>query len=268
MQVQTLVYDKTQGWSDALDASLDSERTLVLAFAAQGYVDDCGPLRELAHRMPHSHILGCSTAGEIAGTRVRDESISVAVARFDHTRLRHAKARLTREADSFDAGLQLARALDAADLRSVFVLSTGVGVNGSELVRGINEVLGGRVSVTGGLAGDGARFQQTWVLTEAEPAFGVVAAVGLYGDKVRVGHGSKGGWDRFGPERVVTRSTGNCCTSSTGVPPFSSTRNTSASAPGACRQPRCCFRSPCVPRATAIAASFVRSSPSMNGRNR
>jgi hypothetical protein len=38
---------------------------------------------------------------------------------------------------------------------------------------------------------------------------GYVTAVGFYGDRIRIGHGSKGGWDRFGPERLVTRSNGN-----------------------------------------------------------
>ena len=37
----------------------------------------------------------------------------------------------------------------------------------------------------------------------------MVCAAGLYGDFVTVGHGSKGGWDNFGPERLVTRSQGN-----------------------------------------------------------
>lgn len=34
-------------------------------------------------------------------------------------------------------------------------------------------------------------------------------AIGLYGDYVKLGHGSKGGWDKFGPERLVTKSKGN-----------------------------------------------------------
>ena len=37
----------------------------------------------------------------------------------------------------------------------------------------------------------------------------VVAAVGFYGDFIQIGHGSKGGWDKFGPERVVTKAEGN-----------------------------------------------------------
>ncbi len=36
-----------------------------------------------------------------------------------------------------------------------------------------------------------------------------VVAVGFYGDRLRVGYGSLGGWDPFGPERRITRSRGN-----------------------------------------------------------
>jgi len=89
------------------------------------------------------------------------------------------------------------------------VLSDGLQVNGSELVRGMNSILPASVTVTGGLAGDGDRFKRTWVIADRRLTPGFVAAVGLYGDAVRVGHGSKGGWDAFGVERRVTRSRGN-----------------------------------------------------------
>nr|WP_245828623.1 FIST C-terminal domain-containing protein [Solemya elarraichensis gill symbiont] len=38
---------------------------------------------------------------------------------------------------------------------------------------------------------------------------GSVIPVGLYGDAVRVAHGSRGGWDLLGPDREVTHSVGN-----------------------------------------------------------
>jgi hypothetical protein len=63
--------------------------------------------------------------------------------------------------------------------------------------------------VTGGLAGDGDRFKRTWVVKDGHPVGGYVTAVGLYGAAVRLTHGSKGGWDLFGPERLITRSQGN-----------------------------------------------------------
>jgi hypothetical protein len=91
----------------------------------------------------------------------------------------------------------------------VMLFSDGLNVNGSELVRGLNSVLGQDVIVTGGLAGDGADFKRTFVLDGCTPRTGLTTAVGFYGARVRVGHGCKGGLDVFGPERRITRSKGS-----------------------------------------------------------
>src|SRR5262249_14086271 len=82
-------------------------------------------------------------------------------------------------------------------------------VNGSELVRGLNSNLASNVVVTGGLAADGDRFGSTWVLDRNGWSSRRVGAVGFYGDRVRGGHGAKGGWGICGPERAVTHSKGN-----------------------------------------------------------
>ena len=63
--------------------------------------------------------------------------------------------------------------------------------------------------LTGGLAGDADRFESTLVSCNAPAEPGCIAAIGLYGDNVTIGHGSVGGWDPFGPERTITRSEGN-----------------------------------------------------------
>jgi hypothetical protein len=195
-------------WSAAFPA-LDSERTMVMAFASPSYGDRAEPLANLAAAFPHSAVIGCSTSGEIDQTHVRDDSIAVAVVRFGETKVRHAHARLDDASDSFRAGTHIADELIAPDLRAIIVLSEGVHVNGSELVRGLNARLPESVVVTGGLAGDGDRFDRTWVLAQGRPEPNAVVAVGLYGERVRVAHGSKGGWDTFGPERVVTKSKSN-----------------------------------------------------------
>jgi hypothetical protein len=102
----------------------------------------------------------------------------------------------------------LGRALSSDDLSAVFVLSDGLHVNGSELVAGINSQVG-NVPVTGGLAGDGPRFIETLVGVDAAPQSRNVAAIGFYGSSIRIGHGSAGGWDVFGPQRLITKSKGN-----------------------------------------------------------
>jgi hypothetical protein len=63
--------------------------------------------------------------------------------------------------------------------------------------------------VTGGLAGDGARFGETLVFKGDVPEKGAIAVVGLYGSRLKVGFGSLGGWAPFGPERLVTRAKAN-----------------------------------------------------------
>jgi hypothetical protein len=36
-----------------------------------------------------------------------------------------------------------------------------------------------------------------------------IVAIGLYGARLQVGCGSRGGWEPFGPERLITRATGS-----------------------------------------------------------
>ncbi len=209
MKLVTLRHDAETGWSTPLDAALDSERTLVLVFGAPHLEHSAAPIAEVVKSFPRSVVAGCSTSGEILGAAIHDRSVVVAIAQFETSSVRASQARVSAAAESFEAGQALAAGLDAPDLSAVLVLSDGLGVNGSELVRGINSALTHPVGVTGGLAGDGADFARTWVLAGGEPTTGTVTAVGLYGPDVRFAYGSHGGWDKFGPERIVTRSEGH-----------------------------------------------------------
>ncbi|MEQ1572258.1 MAG: FIST C-terminal domain-containing protein, partial [Myxococcota bacterium] len=220
LRVETFTWTGSK-WSVPVPPQLDSPRTLVLAFGPRSLMDAPEPLRALSRVYPLSHVVGCSGAGQIVAGDVSDDALTVLVARFARTDLVSATAEVTDASQSHAAGLKLSRDLAAPDLRAVFVLSEGLTVNGSELVRGLNEGLGidkGQIVLTGGLAGDGTRFERTWVLHGGEARSGLVVAVGFYGDHIVVGHGSKGGWDKFGPERVVTRSAGNVLYSLDGRP--------------------------------------------------
>lgn len=185
--------------------------TLVLIFGAPEFIDQPAALDELAAAYPKSTIIGCSTSGEIYGESIHDKSLSVGIVKFEHTRLDYAESRIhTVGGDSFFAGQELAHKLIKPDLRGILVLSEGIHINGSELVRGLNSILPETIVVTGGLAGDGDRFQRTWVLRRGKiEQNNWIVAVGLYGNRIQIGHGSKGGWDRFGPEHRVTKSVSN-----------------------------------------------------------
>ena len=209
MKLETFTYKKSSQWSVGTLPALDSNQTVVIVFGAPSFRDTPEPIQALINAYPNSHIIGCSSSGEIFGTEVNDDSLSVSVVRFEHTRVASVTTACSSAQASFAAGKALADQLHKPDLRGVLVLSDGLQVNGSELVRGINSSLPDSVIVTGGLAGDGDRFGNTWILRNGVPESGYITAVGLYGDQVHIGHGSKGGWDTFGPERRVTRSEAN-----------------------------------------------------------
>jgi hypothetical protein len=66
-----------------------------------------------------------------------------------------------------------------------------------------------QVTISGGLAGDGTNFAATLTGLDADVRPGNVVAVGLYGEHLSVGYGTFGGWEEFGPERMITASKAN-----------------------------------------------------------
>ncbi len=209
MEIEILHCEEKSIWSLDSVKPFDPKHTLIIMFGATNYMDMPDRVRQLTQAYKGAVICGCSTSGEIEGTQIHDGTLVAAVLRFSGTPLRPASAQVNESQESYAAGESLAQQLQDPSLRGVLVFSDGLKVNGSELVRGLNAVLPESVIVTGGLAGDGDRFQRTWVIKDGEPQSGCVTAVGLYGQSVKIGHGSKGGWDVFGPERLVTRSDGN-----------------------------------------------------------
>ncbi|MBI4002051.1 MAG: FIST C-terminal domain-containing protein [Nitrospira defluvii] len=209
MYVTTACIKAGNSWSPSTLAELDSPETLLVLFGSSGLIDTPKRIKQVLDACPQSHVIGCSTAGEIHGSEISDDSLVVAAVRFEKTSVRTAQAVVRDPQDSYAAGTAIASQLKRPSLRAILVLSDGLHVNGSELVKGLNDTLGGAVVITGGLAGDGTDFKRTWVLKDRTPQSGYVTAVGLYGDHVRIGHGSKGGWDKFGPERLVTKSSGH-----------------------------------------------------------
>ncbi|WP_091249441.1 FIST signal transduction protein [Klenkia soli] len=210
MDVFTGRWVRGAGWSAALPG-WDSARTLVLVFGPSALVDepDHAGLADLRRTYPVASLAGCSTAGEVLGAELSDDTLAVAVVRFATTRV-VVETTPVEGRGSDDVGRLLGKRLaeSGADLALALVLSDGLAVNGSALGRGVSETVPAGALVAGGLAGDGPRFARTWVLVDGVPRAGAVAAVGLFGADLEVGHASRGGWSPLGPERLVTRSAG------------------------------------------------------------
>jgi len=182
---------------------------LILGFGGKDVLLEGGIYSELRKSHPGADIVLCSTSGEIYGDAVYDDTVSVVIAEFERTRIKTVSINIQDMPDSFEAGKTLFSSLIGDKLAYVLVISDGGLVNGSELVRGIEHVNPGNIPVTGGLAGDGDKFNYTVVGCNGQPKQGNIVAVGFYGTSLKIGHASFGGWEIFGPEKKVTRSVSN-----------------------------------------------------------
>jgi hypothetical protein len=209
MKIEQSQWVAPLGWQPSVPQKLGADAQLVLLFGGRSLLLAGDFWSDLKQAYPQAHYLGCSTAGEICDTRVTNDSLVVTAIQFEHTQIQGHIIQLQPEESSLAAGARLSQMLDPVGLTHVFLLSDGLQVNGSDLVRGLTQHLPKNVTVTGGLSGDDDRFMETLVLWDGSPAPGRIAALGLYGERIKVGFASLGGWSPFGPERLITRSQGN-----------------------------------------------------------
>ena len=191
---------------------LDTQKVqLVICFGLKQKLQSDRVHEQLKLGFPVAKIVLSSDSGGIIGNEVKDNHLLAVAIEFEHTLVSGVQVKIADYGgDSYAAGKAIASSFDINGAPSYLMLiSDGTLVNGSELVKGINEIFKGKIPVTGGLAGDGTEFGSTVVGLDEEPVSGNIVGIFLKGEKLRVSYGSKGGWEIFGPERIVTKSKGN-----------------------------------------------------------
>jgi hypothetical protein len=196
-------------WKD-YSSPLNSEKCqIVLAFGSPECILNPEIFQNLKSLYPNADIVFSSTSGEILDDTVFDNSVVATAIEFEKTKIRSLQTNVQQLKTSFETGQFLMEQLSEEDLCCLFVIADGTQINGSELVEGLNSKNKYNVPITGGLAGDADRFENTYTGLNDLPAQGNVIAVGFYGKNIRIGSSSYGGWDEFGHERTITRSDKN-----------------------------------------------------------
>ncbi|MES1167180.1 MAG: FIST N-terminal domain-containing protein [Pseudomonadota bacterium] len=209
MKIEQRLFSSQAGWKTCSGDLAGLAPQFVLLFGGRHLLANPGSLDDARQAYPGAHLIAVSTSGEITGTEVTEDQLTLTAVALEKTRIVCAATTVGSAAESRAKGSELAARLAGPELAHVFVVSDGACVNGTELARGFNENLPVGVALTGGRAGDGARFEKTLVGLDEPPQSGRVVAIGFYGRHLKTGVGSAGGWSPFGPERVVTRSAGN-----------------------------------------------------------
>jgi hypothetical protein len=197
------------------DWKYSSEKTvllnpLVIIFADRFLLEDPIIIDDIRTQFPYEHLIFGSSAGEILGPFVSDESIAVTAIEFEKSHFVVNKANiLDYQKDTVALGISLSKSLPKENLKHVLVISEGSFVNGSSIIEGMKVGLDPSVRLTGGICGDGPRFQKTLVSYQENPKVGEVVAIGLYGETLEISYASFGGWFPFGPDRRITKSFNN-----------------------------------------------------------
>lgn len=209
MRVEQKLWRRKTGWSNFGPKVDNLMPQLLLVFGAHKCLQEELRFEEIKSFYPGAHIFGCSTAGEICAANIYDDSIVITALEFAHTSIAGRQIHLDQIQGSFRAGEYLGVSLPHKGLSHILVLTDGLHINGSEMLRGLSSSLPPEIAITGGLSGDNALFKETLVFFDDKPAADAIAVLGFYGRRIKIGYGSMGGFDPFGPKRLITRASAN-----------------------------------------------------------
>jgi hypothetical protein len=200
---------KNQDWK-YLEEKTTLNNPLVLVFGNRFLLEDSDVIDNIRAEFPYEHIVFGSTAGEIVGCHVNDNSISVTAIEFEKSSfIVERKNILDYDKNAKALGEALYDKIPKENLKHLFVLSEGSFVNGSSLIKGLENDIDAAVSITGGMCADDARFEKTLSSYKENPKVGEVILIGFYGEALEISYASFGGWIPFGPERIITKSEAN-----------------------------------------------------------
>lgn len=185
----------------------DSPFLLIQVFTAKNddvFITDLITIIDTA--LPQASLIGCTTDGEIKDGLVSTMETVISFTIFERTSL---KTYISNDfEDYFEGGVNLARNLYTPDTKVIISFIDGLNGNGEEYLKGIN-FISEEVKVAGGLAGDNAVFNKTFVFTKDKVLQNGVVGVALRSDVLNVLTDYSFHWIPIGKNLTITRAVDN-----------------------------------------------------------
>ena len=208
MKIDSLTYDDGSWTITESEIETKSHASIVFLFGDSDILKSDESFHQVKEKYPNAHIVGASSSGNILGVEISESPIVGTAVQMEKGSVEVASIDFTENDNIENLAVDLINKLPAEGLKHVFILSDGLNINGSELVRGINRDKH-QFTVSGGLAGDGDRFLETWIVANEPAKQNRIAAIGFYGDDLSITTGCHAGWSSFGADRIITRSSAN-----------------------------------------------------------
>lgn len=207
--------------STALKNSGQETADLAILVVSSAY-DQAEMLKGVREALGDTPVVGCTNAGAITTDGVVEQAVSVLVMKSDEGAFIPVKVTDIGH-DMRGAGRrfaeQLSEGVKGEKPSIAFLFSDALAGNGTDMVRGIFDVLGSDFRIAGGAAGDDMNFKKTYQYFNDELLTNAVVGFGITGD-IKVAVGASHGWQPIGASRVVTKAEGTNLIELDGKPAF------------------------------------------------
>ncbi len=166
-------------------------------------------LRGVRETLKNAPVVGCTSAGAITNNGPEEQAVSVLVLRSNKSKFYPIKITSISQ-DMRSAGKKFGEEVKkttGGSSKLAFLFSDALAGNGTELVRGVLEVLGNDFHLAGGAAGDDMNFKKTYQYYNDEVLNDAAVGLAIEGD-IKFASGADHGWQPIGNARVVTKAKG------------------------------------------------------------
>jgi len=163
--------------------------------------------KELLTILPYAKIIGTTTSGEISCNGAIKNSTVLSISLFSKTSIKTDL--ISTSKDSFDNGVKIAtQANKYCNLQLLITFTDGLHTNGEEYLNGISSI-DKNVIVSGGMAGDYSRFEDTLIFNESKITHNGAVAAALYSKNLHIHTDYSFNWETVGKEHVIEKSVKN-----------------------------------------------------------
>ena len=212
MKAKTIKGKSTEEISAELTESLVDGFKPTLAFVFISVKQDIASIISILDRK-NIHIFGATTGGEIAGSDISHEGISVLLLDMDPANFRILHDDYTGREVAEVAKAMTEQALTIFS-RPAILLSNSIekpqdiGL-GEKIVQSVGHVAGNDITIWGGAAGDDLMFKETFVFDNTSITNKGILMLVLDEDKILVKGRAASGMKPMGTEKVITKSKGS-----------------------------------------------------------
>jgi len=157
---------------------------------------------ELLHFFPDAKIIGTTTNGEISQNGAIDHSTVLSISVFETTKI--VTTMIDNQDDSFHKGIDIINELDKDNLKLLITFIDGLNTNGEEYLNGISSI-NDNVIVSGAMAGDYSKYEETLVFTENGITNKGAVAAAFYNEKLHIHTNYSFNWETVGKTHIIEK---------------------------------------------------------------